>query len=186
MLMKHRFRIILAGLTVLSLLLWLTTLALWMWSYTSAMAVGSQAGRLNLGSCQFYAFRGRLFVEHGVGMPTEIQRHLQAGGALAETQAPEFRWDAGGVFWADMVSDPRPMFQPYVHLRMFAIQCWLVAVITGLLPALWIALACWPAHPGEGYCRRCGYDLRATPTRCPECGTPVSPAQPQVARRGGD
>ena len=49
---------------------------------------------------------------------------------------------------------------------------WSFALLFGMLPAVWAVV--WLRRRrrfGAGRCSACGYDLRATPERCPECGT---------------
>lgn len=51
---------------------------------------------------------------------------------------------------------------------------WLVAAVFAALPTLQADLYLRRrARRRAGTCKRCGYDLRATPSRCPECGTEV-------------
>jgi hypothetical protein len=54
-------------------------------------------------------------------------------------------------------------------VQTLAFPYWAIVILACALPARWL----WSHRPryGAGRCAQCGYDLRATPDRCPECGT---------------
>jgi hypothetical protein len=55
------------------------------------------------------------------------------------------------------------------------VPLWMPILTLAVLPGWWLIR--WIHHRRKivpGHCRVCGYDLRATPERCPECGTLAS------------
>jgi hypothetical protein len=53
---------------------------------------------------------------------------------------------------------------------------WFLATAFAGTPLLWILTVRSRRSASSGFCQSCGYDLRATPGQCPECGT--VPAKP--------
>jgi hypothetical protein len=80
-----------------------------------------------------------------------------------------FNWEWRGFAWHQKRNTRRGT----LHAEGY-VPYWSVTAATALLPLGWTGQ--WLRSKGRrrkklGLCRACGYDLRASPERCPECGT---------------
>lgn len=153
-------RRVFAAIAAVSLLLCLCLAAMWLWytlDHRNAWAKGGQA-------LPFAAVR----IEDGLllysgtwkrGMPYVglIRRHQYrvVGFELVLVRSQS---------WAH---------RPVVAWE-FKVPYWFLVMLTALLPIRYFAFRRrWRNEQmiRQQICTRCGYDLRATPDRCPECGT---------------
>jgi hypothetical protein len=67
---------------------------------------------------------------------------------------------------------------PDIELRYdAATPHWSLVASAMILPFVWIIRRRRGQRYAPGQCHSCGYDLRATPDRCPECGTVLQAAK---------
>jgi hypothetical protein len=184
-------------LAAVSLLLCAVTLAIWPWSYIQAPAVWLHTG-VPSGPAGHAVTWGVAVVRGQVRVTREVDfepppRTRYRSGFL--DPPPSFDGPR------DLAHTPTPCsegihnlddyFGFYLKYRAYsgvgtsgwlevgpylAWPSWLQAAVLAIAPILWLRrqqrLA---ARPRPGCCLNCGYDLRATPERCPECGRMVHP-----------
>jgi 4-amino-4-deoxy-L-arabinose transferase-like glycosyltransferase len=149
-------------LTLLSLLLCVAVCALWAWTYDT-WRVGTRPGQIVLFVTGGGDGQGELYVRQtlkenaAAGSCCEfLQRHASASAAM------------GGFEYHRGTTPTTGMTFPFTIL---AVPVWSLLLMTLTLPAACLRLARrHRRRERHGQCPRCGYDLRATPDRCPECG----------------
>ena len=90
--------------------------------------------------------------QHAAGRDTTAERYLVA-----------FRY-----------TDQTASFAPgwTERVRHLVVPLWPGVALFGLAPAMFLGRRVRARRRARrGHCSRCGYDLRATKARCPECGT---------------
>jgi hypothetical protein len=106
---------------------------------------------------------GLLFVSHPVAEINRKREELGYASAEAGVFAREFNW----IIWRET----RTFAFPKCWLVSVCAPHWLVAGIGLLLTALFVfAPRVLRLRRRLGRCAQCGYDLRGSPDKCPECG----------------
>jgi hypothetical protein len=143
-----------------SLLLCVAAAALWVRSWFRYDSITLKVGTEFL---ECASLHGQTMIALDTWLPYPAQ-WWRSGSAAGDPYVPRWHllgfgleyWQYGGKIW-----------------RGLTIPDWFFVVLFAFHPARLLILRCRRNRIVSGHCIICGYDLRATPNRCPECGTAI-------------
>jgi hypothetical protein len=139
--MKQLRRIIINALTVLSLVICAATLIIWLQSYGRAVELREPIWRCSVNILNGHFFKAEYVTYQGKWENWVVTKVL---------------WQYSAV----------PVFVPIIMLSALPPLLWARKQL-----AHFVQWAKGNRRSRLGLCPSCNYDLRATPDRCPECGT---------------
>jgi hypothetical protein len=111
------------------------------------------------------------------GAPGDEWQILTGWGTLSRKSMIGFRWARGDLHYQSADLPPAPFWSVRIPL-------YLLLALFLTLPAWWLwrflAARQRANRIKVNRCEQCGYDLRGTPARCPECGRQAPTATPAV------
>jgi hypothetical protein len=183
-------RIVFSAMARVSLLLCVATIVIWIRSHWISDGVAWLHGSGELG---MQTGPGALFCFQNNVAHTSLRVEFDSWPAIhfPDEFQPESILNRIG-FGYRSTTDTGPLFHSVaprsdivlprvLNRRIAAIPAWFIAACLAILPIRFAQLAYRRRRRSLGHlCANCGYDLRATPDRCPECGTAVSQPSSRV------
>jgi hypothetical protein len=177
------------GVAVISLALCVASIALWIRSHTASDLLsyysgGSRDSRVlrNFPGSIHY-IHGRLLVPGSKWSGPDGLSYRRLGFGIVSPMPGLTRYvDWGGfAVWSGETAAG-----PYTQqTTAVAMPHWALTLLTLIAPLWWAMTLATHARTERrkraGLCRSCGYDLRATPGRCPECGAVTDGAETVAA-----
>jgi hypothetical protein len=188
--MNRLRRYLFNSVTALSVAVGAATLALWARSYRVETSIHREWLELTDGvtkfrfvhficvdgSCIAYSRQYWVTPDRAPHVPDDSY-HVVHRGSPSKSSVPLRRSAGFSLSWDQPVPGAASMFATGLFRSRYdyvSFPMWSVVVISAIVPALAVRRALWKRRARRlGLCESCGYDLRASRMRCPECGAEI-------------